>query len=571
MRDLLARLDPRRRPAGPTLDAAALDARLAGLDAATRVATGRLPSQAVLAAHETMARAGARREFSAELTVVAFAGSTGAGKSTLFNAIVGAEVARTGVLRPTTSEPMAAIWGDSPAVSPLLDWLGVSNSHRVGAEAADGPSEVEAGEPQARAATPEPSELDGLVLIDLPDHDSTQATHRAHVDRLVERVDVMIWVLDPQKYADAMVHDQYLKRFARHSDVTVVLLNQVDKLAPGEVEACLGSLRQLLVEDGLGSARVIATSSHSGQGLAELGGLLGDAAAQRRASLARVAADVASAADRLAACANDEGKALPVVSRERLDALAGALTDAAGVAVITDAVRESVARSGRRRTGWPITRWVTGLRKDPIKKLRLDLSSPAALAGTRMPSGDPVALARATEAIRGYAARASVGAPEAWVRSTRAVAMGTVDDLIPALDSAVVRAEVGRPKQPKWWAAVGALQWLFLIVAATGALWLLGLAGMSFAALPPPETPLVGGLPVPTVMLVGGLLIGLVIAVMTGLLVRNSAERAAKSARAAVAESVAQVARTHVVEPIDAELATLSDFRIGLLAARGDA
>lgn len=578
MKDLLARLDPRRRPSAQRLDESALGERLAGLEVATRVAAGRLPGAAVRNAQGTLARAAARREFSPDLTVVAFAGSTGAGKSTLFNAIVGAELARTGALRPTTAEPMAAVWGDSPAVGPLLDWLGVAISQRVDEPSSPASSATAGAEAASPSAIPTPREpaaatpdLAGLVLVDLPDHDSTEVTHRAHVDRLVARVDVMVWVLDPQKYADALVHDQYLKRYARHAEVTVVLLNQADRLAPADLERCLASLRELLTADGLGGARLIATSARTGQGLAELGGVLGEAAAARRASAQRIAADVAAAADVLAAAAQDQGSTVPQVPRDRLDALAGALTDAAGVAVVAKAVRESVTRKGRARMGWPITRWVGTWRRDPLLKMRLAASDPAVLSGVSGAAGDPVAMARAAEAVRGYVARASLGAPDAWVRSTRVVAMSALDDLVPALDDAVRRADVARLRQPRWWAAVAALQWFFLVVAASGALWLLGLAGLRLAAMTVPETPTVAGLPIPTLMLVGGGLIGLVLGFLASILVRTSADRAAQAARSAVAAEVAQVARTRIVEPVDAELATLGDFRIGLLAARGEA
>jgi hypothetical protein len=71
----------------------------------------------------------------------------------------------------------------------LLDWLEVPRRHVQ--------------------PDPDPA-LQGLVLLDLPDHDSTRLENRLEVDRLVELVDVLVWVLDPQKYADAAVHDRYL-------------------------------------------------------------------------------------------------------------------------------------------------------------------------------------------------------------------------------------------------------------------------------------------------------------------------------------------------------------------------
>ena len=73
---------------------------------------GPVPPSALQEARSVAERAEARRGLSEQITVVAFAGSTGAGKSTLFNSILG-EVAKAGVLRPTTSEPLAAIWQES--------------------------------------------------------------------------------------------------------------------------------------------------------------------------------------------------------------------------------------------------------------------------------------------------------------------------------------------------------------------------------------------------------------------------------------------------------------------------
>ena len=79
--------------------------------------------------------------------------------------------------------------------------------------------------------------LQGLVLLDLPDHDSTEVAHHLEVDRLVELVDVFVWVTDPQKYADAALHRRYLAPLAGHDSVTVVVLNQADRLTPEALES----------------------------------------------------------------------------------------------------------------------------------------------------------------------------------------------------------------------------------------------------------------------------------------------------------------------------------------------
>jgi hypothetical protein len=409
-----------------------------------------------------------------------------------------------------------------------------------------------------------------LVLLDLPDHDSTSVDHRALVDHLVERVDVMVWVLDPQKYADALVHEGYLSRYAHHAEVTVVLLNQADQLAPAEVEACVADLRRLVAADGLPGARVLAVSARTGDGLAGVRQVVADAAAARRAWLQRLVADVAGAAEGLREAAGDTGAAVVGVPKAHSDVLTGALTEAAGVRIVEDAVRDSVRLRGGRATGWPPLRWALRLRRDPAA--RLHLGKPGvdpALIRTSLPSASPVAIAGVTQAAREYAAAASVGAPPAWVRTTRSVAVAAAEGIGPHLDAAVARADLGHPRAPRWWTAVGALQWLFLGLAAVGGLWLLGLAGLRALAIPAPDPPLVGALPVPTVLLLAGLVVGIVLSALAGLATRVTADRAARRARAEIMRQVSEVARTRIADPVSDELATLSEFRVGLVAASG--
>ena len=74
--------------------------------------------------------------------------------------------------------------------------------------------------------------LGGLVLIDLPDHDGAAAGAAVETNRLVGLADLMLWVLDPQKYADAPVHRRYLTPLAGHASVIAVVLNQSHPLSP---------------------------------------------------------------------------------------------------------------------------------------------------------------------------------------------------------------------------------------------------------------------------------------------------------------------------------------------------
>ncbi len=244
------------------------DRRHDALPAAAELARGRLDDDAVARADAVVRRAGQRLGLGVEATVVALAGPTGAGKSSLFNALAGAELVAAGRRRPMTATSTAAVWGEPPDA--LLDWLAVPRRHRL-----DG------GRP------------DGLVVLDLPDFDSVESAHREEVERVIELADLLVWVVDPQKYADAAWHERYLRPMAEHAGVMEVVLNQADLLDEHGVEACRADLRRLLSADGLRELPVHAVSARTGDGLAEVEAAIARRAAGRAAAAQRLAADAA--------------------------------------------------------------------------------------------------------------------------------------------------------------------------------------------------------------------------------------------------------------------------------------
>ena len=92
---------------------------------------------------------------------------------------------------------------------------------------------------------------------------------------------MLVWVVDPQKYADAALHNRYVKPFASHSGVMVFALNHIDKLTPDQRKSCLDDLERLLKSDGLKSPTVVGTSAVSGDGLDEVRGPAGQAGQQQ--------------------------------------------------------------------------------------------------------------------------------------------------------------------------------------------------------------------------------------------------------------------------------------------------
>ncbi|BCW48865.1 hypothetical protein StoSoilB13_12070 [Arthrobacter sp. StoSoilB13] len=107
-----------------------LQRRLEALNTARELAEGVLPEQDLQSVYEVLERATSRRSLSAGHTVVGFFGATGSGKSSLFNAVSSSNLATAAARRPTTSAPLAGIWGEEGS-GPLLDWLGVQERHSL--------------------------------------------------------------------------------------------------------------------------------------------------------------------------------------------------------------------------------------------------------------------------------------------------------------------------------------------------------------------------------------------------------------------------------------------------------
>ena len=117
----MSRMPSLRRSETIALPVEELSARAAALSSALTTGGDRLAPTPAARAREVVGKVSERTALVGGHTVVALAGATGSGKSSLFNTLVGADVARVGMRRPTTSTPTAAVWGDEPA-GELLDW-----------------------------------------------------------------------------------------------------------------------------------------------------------------------------------------------------------------------------------------------------------------------------------------------------------------------------------------------------------------------------------------------------------------------------------------------------------------
>lgn len=535
---------------------ASLPEMLSGLDEALTAMEGRVDPEVIARGRAVAGRAGERLRLSGEHTVVALAGATGSGKSTLFNALAGQSLSPTGVRRPTTSKPHARVWGEAGA-EPLLQWLAVPLNQA---------SYQTPAEPYSSAQR---HDLNGLILLDLPDHDSTATEHRLEVDRLVELVDLLIWVVDPQKYADALLHERYLRRLAGHDLVTVIVLNQVDTLTADAATACAADLRRLIDDDGLRRAQILSCSARTGAGLDDLRSLLADAVQRRQARNDRLTADVEAVVSELSRGVG--GSDATTVGKKERGQLVEAFAAAAGVSAVGNAVQKSWQFRGAGSVGWPPTRWLRRLRPDPLRRLHLrpDERRPAGpMLRSSVPEPTGVQRAQVETALRRVYEAAGDGLPRQWQVALRHVVGESAVDVRDRLDAAVVATDLGVDRTPLWWRLVGALQWLLLLVTLAGVGWLALLAFGSYLRLPEPPTPEVEGLAVPTVLFFGGLLLGLLLAVVSRLFIRIGARGRRKRAESRLRASVSEVAQRLVIAPVEAELTRHATARAALVRAR---
>lgn len=502
-----------------------LDERLESLRTAVEIGRDRLDSTTIDPARSVLERASERMALGAELTVVALAGATGSGKSSLFNALSGSDLSQVGVRRPTTGTAHAAVWGENSS-EPLLDWLNVPRRHR----ASD-------------------AELDGLVLLDLPDHDSTEVAHRFEVDRLAQLVDMFVWVLDPQKYADAALHEGYLRPLATHAAVTLVVLNQIDRLGEADRRRCMVDVARLVERDGLRGVKVIPVSARTGEGVAELRAAVAERVREQRAAAERLSADVdAVSSTLLRHCAGAAGGISDSVRQRLVDALAVA----AGVEVVTRAVAKAHRRDAALATGWPFTRWVRRLRPDPLARLHLRRDSGGGV--TSLPASTPLQRAQVESSTRAVAAEAAGDLPQSWIELVRRRIGSETGALLDDLDRAVGQVDLGDDKRPLWWTLVGGLQTLLAAAAAVGFLWLTVLFALEWFQIPRPPTPEAREIPWPTLLLFGGLLAGFLLSALAGLVARLGAAVRKRRAQKHLKRAVAAVADERVLAPLQQEL-----------------
>lgn len=608
------------RGATPAVATSPFARSVASLKDAISYGEGRVPETVLLDAAETLERLSQRRELSTEHTVIGFFGATGSGKSTLFNAIAGQNIAISAPTRPTTSTVQAAIW-EAEGSEELLDWLGIdkrvypqtqalaTEGETTEGNEAGGNNKVAGGVTAPNAVTePAPglfnrirravggrgemrTRTGGLILLDMPDFDSVTTTNRDLAARMMRYVDVLVWVVDPQKYADAVIHRDFMVPLAASGAQALCVLNQADKLAPAEVPAVLASLTRLLQTEGTEAhllAAPIAVSARTGEGVDVLRDLLAQVAAAKSLSLQRTDAQLHATASQLRTYAGGEGTVLAgAYALEAEQKLVKACYASSQAEQVLQAATASYRRAAGQHTGWILTRWMSRLKADPLRRLHLgqqeetksaskaeksagmlgsDSENAPELVASSLPPLSAAQKAGMANAVRQYSKQMAARIDEPWKRSMKEAALSREAELPELLERDMVRIDYGLGRTRAPWVIFNALQWIALLSALVGVGWLTLISGMAYLQiqLPPAPTPEGSPVPLPTLLLLLGILLGIASAGVGRLLTAMGSRYYARKLRGRLQTGVEKAVQSCVVAPVQQEAKRLNAYRKAL-------
>ena len=602
------------RGATPAVATSPFARSVASLKDAIGYGEGRVPETVLLDAAKTLERLSQRRELSTEHTVIGFFGATGSGKSTLFNAIAGQNIALSAPTRPTTSTVQAAIW-EAEGSEELLDWLGIDKRvyPQTQALATEGEATEDNGAGGGAAAPnavtePAPglfnrirraiggrgemrTRTGGLILLDMPDFDSVTTTNRDLAARMMRYVDVLVWVVDPQKYADAVIHRDFMVPLAASGAQALCVLNQADKLAPAEVPAVLASLTRLLQAEGTEAhllAAPIAVSARTGEGVDVLRDLLAQVAAAKSLSLQRTDAQLHATASQLRTYAGGEGTVLAgAYALEAEQKLVQACYTSSHAEQVLEAATASYRRTAGQRTGWILTRWMSRLKADPLRRLHLgqqdetkstskaeksagmlgsESENAPELVASSLPPLSAAQKAGMANAVRQYSKQMAARIDEPWKRSIKEAALSREAELPELLERDMVRIDYGLGRTRAPWVIFNALQWIALMSALVGVGWLTLISGMAYLQiqLPPAPTPEGSPVPLPTLLLLLGVLLGIASAGVGRLLTAMGSRYYARKLRGRLQTGVEKAVQSCVVAPVQQEAKRLTSYRKAL-------
>ena len=450
-----------------------------------------LDATAAVAARDT---AQTRLGFPSSTYVLALAGGTGVGKSTLLNAIAGEKVSAAGARRPTTSDAVA--WVPSSRgreLAGLLQWLGIKDlREHAGNELAD------------------------VAVLDLPDFDSIAVEHRERVDALLPRVDAVAWIVDPEKYKDQVMHGGYLAQYAPRIRRQIVVLNRSDLLAPSDATRVAEDMLDQLKRDGASDVEVVTTRARDGAaGITNLRGWLESGVEAKRVVASRIAAEARQAVRDLAVGAGVlDGAPSPLIEPARRErALSAVARSALAVIDVSGLERQAVAatRFAARRRGAGPLRHVTSAIYRLIGRARTAADPAGFLRRWRLRGS----LALAVEPLRELVTSTLPTVP-APLRGplARLTAPASLEGRLAATIDRCLAAEAAGFRVPAsgLWSVIGAAQYVVTALLIFCVLWFASLFVIHDVPVGTITLPYLGPVPTPVALLAAALLAGYVLA-----------------------------------------------------------
>ena len=431
------------------------------------------------AAEEALATTRRRLGYPGDTYVLALVGGTGVGKSSLLNRLAGSPISPVSAERPTTAEPLAWIPASRRTMlAPLLAWLGVSQVHQYGG-------------------------LSNVAVLDLPDLDSIVTEHRRAVEEILPKVDAVAWITDPEKYADAVLHDEFLARWLPRLDRQLIVVNKSDRLTAGADREIRRDLERLLrIRAGVMSPPILVTSAIAAGGIEPLTDWLAEAVEAKQVIRRRAAATmVAAAADLAAAAGSSEDGPQPLIPptirEEALRATSERVLRLVDIPELEKRATEAVRARARARAGGPFGLIRTAF--DQLTGRRRRTADPRTfLVKWRERGSLGAATSPLDEALTGALRTAPLAIRPAVVelaerRPSEAVVGEAVDHAV------AVTPDV--PPTSRWWSVLGPIQSLIGLGIALTAIWIV-VAALVRVPVDAVELPLLGHVPVPLVILV---------------------------------------------------------------------
>lgn len=514
----------------------------ASLDAADAADELGLDSGPLRGAHAVGTR---RVGFPGDVYVLALVGGTGVGKSSLLNALAGSEVSPASARRPTTSEPIAWIPRvERDAVTPLLEWLEVRATREH-----------------------ESTGLGPVAILDLPDMDSIVTEHRARVEALLPLVDAVAWVADPEKYADAVLHDEFLRSWLPRLHRQVVVVNKSDRLTADEARRVQRDLETDLASGVVRGSEVavLGTSAASPDGVRDLRAWIAAGAEAKSVVRGRIAESLAANIRELAWQAGNgtTGWERPLLDEEGRAAAVRSATEAVfRVVDLSGLDRQAVAATqaaARSRGAGPLGRVTSFIYRASGRQTAVADPQRFLLRWRERGGVGP-----AVEAIRESIAEPIRNAPPALRPALAATLEPT--RMRTGLESALDRALAGlgalEPPTSRWWPVIGFIQTLATLGIVLSAVWVV-LWILVRPVTASVQLPLIGPVPMPFVALVGFLLAGYVVARVLGAHARWVGKRWGARVRQRVADAIEGEVRDRGFRRVDA----LDDARRRLAAS----